>query len=450
MSSYGLSRNAKSFDDKGETDGPKDSGYRGLRGARASAGDADRQGAGSGSSHFPGPARDEDQDPNVAELDRVLVTGSRIPRSQLETASPVITITCRGHPEAGLPQRLRRAARAAAGDRRGAGQPVRRQLHCQRDHHQPARPVAQLHPDPDGWTAAGRLPAAVQRAKQLHRPDQHPDGDGRAHRHPARQPVLDLRFGGDRRRGQHHPQEAHRRHAARRARRRLFRRRRRQQAPAAHRRQGLGQPGPHLWPAVQPAGSDLHAAARFHRHHRRQPQSRPALRLPHLHHPQRLHQRVRRSGRPVATTWRPIFGGTTIRDFRPGRGFFCGSRAQPGYATLLNEEERRFRATSIPTYRSATTPISTPACCTGRTRRRTIPDRASGCRTTTPAPVAISGTRPSRPWRRYQHIFSPEEQGITNYTTKSNSYNLALGVNGTIGDTQLGLRRLLQPLRLSR
>ena len=30
------------------------------------------------------------------------------------------------------------------------------------------------------------------------------------------------------------------------------------------------------------------------------------------------------------------FDGTTIRDFRPGRGFFCGSRAQPGYATLLN------------------------------------------------------------------------------------------------------------------
>ena len=32
----------------------------------------------------------------------------------------------------------------------------------------------------------------------------------------------------------------------------------------------------------------------------------------------------------------------------------------------------------------------------------------------------------------YQHIFSPEEQGITNYTTDSTSYNLALGFNGTI------------------
>ncbi|MET0717789.1 MAG: TonB-dependent receptor plug domain-containing protein, partial [Pseudoxanthomonas sp.] len=35
------------------------------------------------------PATDEE----ATELDRVLVTGSRIPRAQLETASPVITIT---------------------------------------------------------------------------------------------------------------------------------------------------------------------------------------------------------------------------------------------------------------------------------------------------------------------------------------------------------------------
>ncbi|MET0756075.1 MAG: hypothetical protein ABWY31_08165, partial [Pseudoxanthomonas sp.] len=34
-----------------------------------------------------------DADDDATELDRVLVTGSRIPRAQLETASPVITIT---------------------------------------------------------------------------------------------------------------------------------------------------------------------------------------------------------------------------------------------------------------------------------------------------------------------------------------------------------------------
>ena len=33
------------------------------------------------------------------------------------------------------------------------------------------------------------------------------------------------------------------------------------------------------------------------------------------------------------------FGGTTIRDFRPGRGFYCGSRSEIGYTTFLNEQE---------------------------------------------------------------------------------------------------------------
>ena len=36
---------------------------------------------------------DADQDEDATELDRILVTGSRIPRAQLETASPVITIS---------------------------------------------------------------------------------------------------------------------------------------------------------------------------------------------------------------------------------------------------------------------------------------------------------------------------------------------------------------------
>ena len=33
------------------------------------------------------------------------------------------------------------------------------------------------------------------------------------------------------------------------------------------------------------------------------------------------------------------FGGTTFREFRPGRGFYCGSRSEPGYTTFLNEEK---------------------------------------------------------------------------------------------------------------
>src|SRR5688572_29693248 len=33
------------------------------------------------------------------------------------------------------------------------------------------------------------------------------------------------------------------------------------------------------------------------------------------------------------------FGGTTTRDFQPDRGFYCGSLAEPGYRTFLNEQD---------------------------------------------------------------------------------------------------------------
>jgi len=32
------------------------------------------------------------------------------------------------------------------------------------------------------------------------------------------------------------------------------------------------------------------------------------------------------------------FDGTTVREFRPGRGFYCGSRAEPAYGSILNDE----------------------------------------------------------------------------------------------------------------
>jgi hypothetical protein len=33
------------------------------------------------------------------------------------------------------------------------------------------------------------------------------------------------------------------------------------------------------------------------------------------------------------------FNGTTFRDFRPGRGFYCGSREEVGNTSFLNDEE---------------------------------------------------------------------------------------------------------------
>jgi outer membrane receptor protein involved in Fe transport len=128
------------------------------------------------------------------------------------------------------------------------------------------------------------------------------------------------------------------------------------------------------------------------------------------------------------------FDGTTQRDFRPGRGFFCGSRAQPGYATLLNEEEgvsAYFNSTlrlndNANLYASVLYGINEAQNDSGS--RFWIPNYNDGT-------DGYIWNQAEQTLETYQHIFSPEEQGITNFTTKSRSYNVAFGVNGTVADS---------------
>ena len=128
------------------------------------------------------------------------------------------------------------------------------------------------------------------------------------------------------------------------------------------------------------------------------------------------------------------FDGTTIRDFRPGRGFFCGSRAQPGYATLLNEEEG-VSAYFNSNYRMGENANFYTSVLYGKNEAK----NDSGSRFWIPnyndGTDGYIWNQTEQTLETYQHIFSPEEQGITNYTTESSSYNIALGVNGTIADS---------------
>jgi len=128
------------------------------------------------------------------------------------------------------------------------------------------------------------------------------------------------------------------------------------------------------------------------------------------------------------------FGGTTRLDFRPGRGNFCGSRAQPGYSTLLNEE-RGLSAYLTSTYHLSDDDDLYATILVGRNQAKNdggshfwIPD--------------INGTHNNYIWNAteqtletYQHIFSPEEQGQTLYDTDSDSYNVALGIKGAFGNS---------------
>ncbi len=129
------------------------------------------------------------------------------------------------------------------------------------------------------------------------------------------------------------------------------------------------------------------------------------------------------------------FDGTTMRDFRPGRGFFCGSRAQPGYATLLNEEQG-VSAYFNSNYRMGDNANFYTSVLYGKNEAK----NDSGSRFWIPnyndGTDGYIWNQTEQTLETYQHIFSPEEQGITNYTTDSRSYNIALGINGTIGDSK--------------
>ena len=131
------------------------------------------------------------------------------------------------------------------------------------------------------------------------------------------------------------------------------------------------------------------------------------------------------------------FGGTTTRDFQPDRGFYCGSLAEPGYRTFLNEQDgasayvsANFRLTdNAGFYGSLLFSDNTVESNPGTSFW--VPDvNGSG--------GLIWNDLAAEPLELYQRIFSPEETGgrnTRNSIDDTQSYNLALGVNGAFGES---------------
>lgn len=131
-----------------------------------------------------------------------------------------------------------------------------------------------------------------------------------------------------------------------------------------------------------------------------------------------------------------LYGGTTFKDNRPGRGDFCGSRAQPGYATLLNEER------GLSGYFNGSFALSDTAdlyatVLVGRNKAR----NDSGSRFWVPD---YNGDHQNYVWNvaegtleTYQRIFAPEETPDDGrfYTADSDSYTAAFGIKGSFGDS---------------
>jgi outer membrane receptor protein involved in Fe transport len=128
------------------------------------------------------------------------------------------------------------------------------------------------------------------------------------------------------------------------------------------------------------------------------------------------------------------FGGTTQLDFRPGRGIFCGSRAEVGNTSFLNDED------SISGYLNATWTLNdTTELYSSLLYNLHETTASSSSRFWVPDVNGSFGYI----WNpdigdlvQYQRIFGPEETGgPQKEVLKSHSYNFAAGVRGSFGDS---------------
>ena len=129
-----------------------------------------------------------------------------------------------------------------------------------------------------------------------------------------------------------------------------------------------------------------------------------------------------------------VFGNTTQLDFRPGSGTFCGSRAEVGNTSFLNEED------SLSGYFNATWTLNDNAeayasllvnhheTIASSFSRFWVPDvNGSGGYVFDDRDFSLN---------LYQRIFGPEETGgPQKQILTSKSYNFSGGVRGTFGDS---------------
>jgi outer membrane receptor protein involved in Fe transport len=130
-----------------------------------------------------------------------------------------------------------------------------------------------------------------------------------------------------------------------------------------------------------------------------------------------------------------LFNGSLVYEERPGRGFYCGSRAEPGFTTFLNKER------SLTGYLNGSYAINDNAELYGTLLlNRTKMESNSGSRFWQPS-IDTGGfiiNANTFQFESFQHIFAPEETGgidFNNQRDTSDSYNLAFGLRGGFGDS---------------
>jgi outer membrane receptor protein involved in Fe transport len=136
-----------------------------------------------------------------------------------------------------------------------------------------------------------------------------------------------------------------------------------------------------------------------------------------------------------------LFGGTTIYDSRSyadGRpdGRYCGSRYEPGFTSIMNKE------VSASGYLNASYHINDGAELYATALLNRTKSRINGGSRFWQPSIDTSGyivNADIGDFESYQHIFSPEETGSLDYNDErqtSDSYNVAAGIRGTFGQSK--------------
>ena len=127
-----------------------------------------------------------------------------------------------------------------------------------------------------------------------------------------------------------------------------------------------------------------------------------------------------------------LFGGTMIRDNRPGRGFYCGSREEPGYTTILNKDE------SATGYLNATYDVTDNSELYASllyNYDHTSFNSGSRFWSTSIDTGGFFVNANTGQFELFQKIFAPEETGrhTNDEHVISHSYNVAFGARGGMG-----------------
>ena len=141
---------------------------------------------------------------------------------------------------------------------------------------------------------------------------------------------------------------------------------------------------------------------------------------------------------PGAATCGPVsslYGGTVGYQYRPNHGYYCGSKAVDGYATILNKQK------SGTGYINATYSVNPTTQIYGNILYNVSSTSFTGGPyfwegSPKPGSYFFNGT--TNEFELFQHIFAPEEIGDwQQYGTRDleRTYNAWVGVKGSMGDT---------------